>query len=235
MSFISFDKHHLELLLRWLMYNCDDARTYYALCLVNKYCGGLAREYAPMKKKEFSLVDNFVIVDNDGIKCKHKCIFLPNGLAHGIWRFDNDNYIPAAYKDGFSIPFNCSVSEHHVQKAGKYIIIYNRSVYINNYYEIYVYDHWKRQHSIGKHIIHLKCPCRKPHIFITTSWSNLKIRISVIYACKCDESELKWYKRTDYNTSFDKYLYGLFQTRKTRIREALVKYAKLMDTKKGRV
>jgi len=44
----------VKLLLRYLIYNCDDPKTYISLALTCKYASELARYYAPMKMREFS-------------------------------------------------------------------------------------------------------------------------------------------------------------------------------------
>ena len=43
----------LKLLLKNLIYICDDSNTYLSLSLVNKYCEELTKYYSPMKMREF--------------------------------------------------------------------------------------------------------------------------------------------------------------------------------------
>lgn len=234
-----FDVQSIKLLLRWLMYNCDDYKTYHSLCLVNRYCGlELAREYSPMKKNEFSYIDEFTITLRNAlisIGIKNRCIFLPNGLAHGIWYINNYQYV---YKDGvmygcientFNLPkyavHNAGFTKNwrmgpKYKKVGNYIFCdyqLHQRCHINSYFI------FRSRISFEFEIVYVKCPCRKPHMFYKSRGNGYVLA----YACKCGESNLRWDHFPRAAIGAEEYVRMYYQTRKSRIRGAIVEYAML--------
>ena len=61
-------------LLRYLIYNCDDAKTYISLALTCKYASELVKYYSPMKMREFSRK-----IDNNYSMGTTSHYILPNG------------------------------------------------------------------------------------------------------------------------------------------------------------
>src|SRR3989304_9748679 len=74
-----FRKSESSLLLRYLVWSCDDPATFLALAQVNRYCAELAREHRGMKKVQFSRKVSFTTTTR-----KHLSVnVLPNGSCHG--------------------------------------------------------------------------------------------------------------------------------------------------------
>ena len=70
-------------LLRGVCFFIVDAQTYFNFSLACKYCASLAKEYAPLKKKEFSTV----VIHTSTKYGKITCPVLPNGNVHGLVKF----------------------------------------------------------------------------------------------------------------------------------------------------
>ncbi len=79
-----FTRGQLNLLFRAVIYKIDCPKTFYNISLVCKDFAKLCHEYAPMKKKEFSVERNFYYY---GIPSKG--MFLPNGNRHETGLYDN--------------------------------------------------------------------------------------------------------------------------------------------------
>ena len=90
----------LKLLLKYLIYICDDPNTYLSLSLVNKYCAELAKYYSPMKMKEFCKEIKWkftrAFLEESGI-----AYVLPNGRILKTGKISGENllpYYPLSYK-----------------------------------------------------------------------------------------------------------------------------------------
>lgn len=78
-------------LLEWLCFNVDDCFTWHSLALTNRFCSLKCREYAPLKKREFSKK----LYTNDGYE-EETTYYLPGtGEAHGfqIAKYNKKTYI----------------------------------------------------------------------------------------------------------------------------------------------
>ena len=82
-------------LLRYLVYNCDDAKMYMSLALTCKYASQLAKYYAPMKMREFcknikthEICELSVLPNGRILKEKYFATFLPHLICYNI----RDNY-----------------------------------------------------------------------------------------------------------------------------------------------
>src|SRR5436309_1525543 len=80
-------------LLRYLIYNCDDPKTYISLALTCKYAAELAKYYAPMKTREFCRnIDGKYV--------------LPNGR---VIKEINEKYLGESYEMHYDIKNNISI------------------------------------------------------------------------------------------------------------------------------
>jgi hypothetical protein len=73
----------------------------------------------------------------------------------------------------------------------------------------------------AKEIQIINCPCRRAHVFVSDRH---------VYACKCDEEKLRYYRPwLRYGPSIHRdFILRNFMTKKTRIKHSIIEYAKLL-------
>jgi hypothetical protein len=69
-------------MLRYLLFTCDDPKTYHSLCLLSKNAYNLSKEYEPMKLKQFSTK---IVLQIERYNEEKSYTFLPNGNPYNCW------------------------------------------------------------------------------------------------------------------------------------------------------
>ena len=143
----------VKLLLRYLVYSCDDSKTYIALSLVNRYCAELAKYYSPLKMREFCKEIKWKFTRGEGEI--GTAYVLPNGriLKMGtiLGKDERENY-PSSYSKiaiHFDIKNSTSayISEDYISENLRYYVdingkhceyFYNNKLYSieDNYFTI---------------------------------------------------------------------------------------------------
>ena len=208
----------VKLLLQYLAWKCKDAKTYFALSLVNKYSYGMTKYYSPMKRKEFCKEIEY------SINYLYKKLYvLPNGRVlqcsstalvdvHSVEVNECDKYFNVT--NNTSVQTNTDDSTYYILKRNDYKhweYFYHTRYYIvsPHYIEIkyisekryrYRLDGQRCDFCKGFHSFMLTNPHNNTQLFLLSSYCGLKLRY--YYTLKSYEEH---YKRTKVISSVIKY------------------------------
>jgi len=193
-------------LLRYLIYNCDDPKTYMSLAFTCKYAAELAKYYAPMKMREFCRViksreicELSVLPNGRIVKEKYFATFLPHLICYNI----RDNYRLSydIHESDISSVFQENVSSYFFNDI-HYVVKTTRLVFSKNY-SLYL--------QMRK--------CKKCGNFHKGYLNNKKYSMSTSYVSSYCGLSLKVYRD---------YLQYLAHKKRRKVVRAVIKYAKKM-------
>ena len=180
----------VKLLLRYLIYNCDDAKTYIALALTCKYAAELARYYAPMKMREFCKEVKWG--GDDLVGGKGTLYVLPNGriLRSKYSSCETAYQLPYTLTEYYDVKNNNVVAEEEesvsIYEKEIYYFLNNKEYSIENNFLSIEYKTGEKAHN---YILNCSkcCYCCQYHIFygymrildihfIISSYCGLKLK-----------------------------------------------------------
>ena len=165
----------VKLLLRYLIYNCDDPKTYISLALTCKYASELARYYAPMKMREFC---REIIRPDIYLLEKLTIYVLPNGKVLKVIGDMCEIYYNIRNKT-----MSCINKQDTELPLRKYEMLYSTSAYVYKNIEYSISDEYMTMEIIsGKYTNKYKVRsdrkcnyCNCFHDFWVRNRSNWKI------------------------------------------------------------
>lgn len=180
---ILYQSQKIEL-LRGICFFINDCRTFRCFALVSRYCATLAREYSPLKKKEFSIVRRFKTVGDDNMEKIREIVVLPNGQYHGFLEYYNTETrsrgITCVYWHGWmvacmwydTIPvYSFGHLDMGPNTSLKWLFKNVEITKFNDYgYVIFIFKNLSNQKRVKCHACRL---CKSHHVFTSTTNSRL--------------------------------------------------------------
>ena len=196
-------------LLRYLVYNCDDPKSYISLALTCKYAAELTRYYSPMKMRVFcknikthEICELSVLPNGRILKEKYFATFLPHLICYNV-------------RDNYRVSYDMHESDISSVLEGRI-----SSYFFNDIH----YTVEKTRLIFKKYPLYLQMrKCKKRGNFHKGYLNNSKYSISTSYVSSYCGLGLRVYRN---------YLQYLIHKRRRKVVRAVIEYSQKLNLKK---